>query len=43
MKKLVISAFVLSSLLFIGIQENVHESSEDQVMQTTSGKGDVAT
>lgn len=43
MKKFVVSAFVLSSLLFIGIQENVHESSADEDIQTTSGKGDAAT
>ncbi|MEK4563771.1 hypothetical protein MKX54_03665 [Alkalihalobacillus sp. FSL R5-0424] len=43
MKKYIISVCMLSSLLFVGLQENASFSKEVHNLQQTSGKGDVAT
>ncbi|WP_281284308.1 hypothetical protein [Shouchella miscanthi] len=43
MKKFIVTVFMLSSLLFVGLQENPNFLNEVQNLQQTSGKGDVAT
>ncbi|MEN0642280.1 hypothetical protein MKY91_03775 [Alkalicoccobacillus gibsonii] len=43
MKKFIVSVCMLSSLLFVGLQENSYLLNDYQNIQQTSGKGDVAT
>lgn len=43
MKKFLLSVCMLSSLLFVGLQENPNLLIEGQSLQQTSGKGDIAT
>ena len=43
MKNFIVTVCMLSSLLFVGVQENPNLSNEVQNLQQTSGKGDVAT